>query len=137
VAPSVVNPDRSIGSRPGAGSAANSIIKDDINKKPLDPEFHIKLGPHVVQTVKRPKSAQAVEESIHKTYQGQEFVGEDVLESFGNEQTLIKRQTDHFSETPKNDKNDNANRKTLEDTLFGVLNADDLPHEAHLAYKVF
>ena len=114
------------------------VAKDDIIKKPLDPQFHIQLGPHVVDTVKRPKEAKEVEESIHKTYDGQEFVGEDTLKSFGNETTVIsinvvktKRQTDLTEKIEKTktddltEKTDIDNKTTLEDVLFDVLSTDD------------
>ena len=73
--------------RSNSGNAVvNTLIKEDnIKKKPLDPEFHIQLGPHVVETVSRPDKAKEVEENIHKTYAGQEFFGEAFLKASGNE----------------------------------------------------
>ena len=41
----------------------------------------VQLGPHVVMTVSKPDQAKKVEAEIHRTYEGQEFVG---LQNLGN-----------------------------------------------------
>ena len=69
-------------------------IKEDISIKeittaaPVGPNFE-RLGPHIVPKVFRPNAANVVEAQIHKTYEGQEFIGEDTLESLGNDITNL------------------------------------------------
>ena len=65
----------------------NDPAVNRIKEEAVDTD-HVRLGPHVVETVKRPQKAKSVEENIHKTYLGQEFVGENTLKAFGNETTI-------------------------------------------------
>lgn len=56
--------------------------------EPVGPNFE-RLGPHIVPKIFRPNQANVVEAQIHKTYEGQEFIGEDTLESLGNDITNL------------------------------------------------
>ena len=53
------------------------------------PDNFVRVGPHIVQKIIRPHAANVVEAQIHKTYEGQEFIGEDTLESLGNDITNL------------------------------------------------
>ena len=59
-------------------------VSEDIIREPLD-KNHVRLGAFVVEAGKRPDEAAKIESDIAKTYEGQEFVGEDSLKALGNE----------------------------------------------------
>ena len=138
--------------RSNSGNAVvNTLIKEDnIKKKPLDPEFHIQLGPHVVETVSRPDKAKEVEENIHKTYAGQEFFGEAFLKASGNETVTTnidanlglnidvktsKSEELTLSESKRRNYLPNSSDSkvpTLQETLLGVLGASESKRRDYL-----